>query len=360
MPAPRTSLHRESSVPVLSTPAYMFDQNLAKSSDNVCSTARPVNNNSTVSLKTNSSEDSLENIRLEDAYGSCEDTSVMKPRSIVMRKPAFKSNSRPVSLIRDSPVPQAMDAVTINEARTAFMKTESIPKSLNSSGTSLEDFDPLVTGQLAVDDKSRCHQEQSGEENLLKDWTGIDFTKRNPPGPRLPPKTQPMQKPVGYVNMMASQYNAAYSNTAFPQMGVAARLPVQNVRPPMMKPLVSKTAISQRPMSMYSTTLAQSPLSQQPLHSSQNQAFLHTVRQPYCSPQANLKIHNQAWPPASNHSTAAQDPFTQVLQQAKPPMIKPLHQPTSVIAQTNIQKTASTNTDSAKANGGTQKWETFE
>ena len=81
-------------------------------------------------------------------------------RSSLLRRNAFnKTASRPSSLARASPVqqPLATHAQAIPAARTAFMQSEVIAKtSLTSarvSSNSLDDFDPLSTGQLVCDEQ---------------------------------------------------------------------------------------------------------------------------------------------------------------------------------------------------------------
>lgn len=116
-------------------------------------------------------------------------------RSRVSRHNAFYNAQRPPSLRRKS---QATDAQTIKEARTTFMQTEAAKTSIQKSSPSTEQFDPLLTGQLAVDAPSN-NKASSPEENLLKEWN-LDFTKMRMGGgslgrPQVPPRPLPRAFP---------------------------------------------------------------------------------------------------------------------------------------------------------------------
>ncbi len=129
----------------------------------------------------------------------------MKHRASVMRHNAFYKIQKPPSVKRRSPQPQATDANTIKEARTAFIELEVTKPSMTSE---LDIFDPLQTGQLAVDAKmppsglagtmsnltaSTGHSPQkmkSPEENLLKEWN-LDFGKMNVGGKTQRPPVAP-------------------------------------------------------------------------------------------------------------------------------------------------------------------------
>lgn len=112
-------------------------------------------------------------------------------RQSVSRKDAFHRENRPESFVRKSPVPQPM-----SEARTAFMKSQPTKPTLHVTNSTLDQFDPLVTGQLAVDtpklnrsvSRDSPTQKVHQEENLLKEWN-MDFSKVKAAGaPPVPPK----------------------------------------------------------------------------------------------------------------------------------------------------------------------------
>ena len=143
-------------------------------------------------------------------------------RNSIYRANAFYNIQRPPSVKRrTSPTPLATDAQTIKDARIAFMQSEvtkSVPAAVSLTG--LDQFDPLLTGQLAVDgppsqltggsSRSSGSSVDTGisagsrtlsaetvaipnqEENLLKEWN-LDFSKmrvgqNRPVPPPIPPK----------------------------------------------------------------------------------------------------------------------------------------------------------------------------
>ena len=121
-----------------------------------------------------------------------------RPRTSIARQPAFYKQQRPASFRKSSATSQqAMDAQTIKDARTAFMKSDTT-KSVMQRRDELDQFDPLVTGQLAVDTPCKNPESQTDdEENLLKEWN-LDFESRlkssyQPPPPPLPPKPVTLQ-----------------------------------------------------------------------------------------------------------------------------------------------------------------------
>lgn len=121
----------------------------------------------------------------------------LSKRPSLNRKPAFSQQTRPSVRHRTSPTPQALDASGIKDARTAFMETEQTkppqildhhPTKKSASNSALDQFDPLLTGQLAIDDTPKG---KPGEENLLREWD-LDFkTKFSqasvPPKPAFSP-----------------------------------------------------------------------------------------------------------------------------------------------------------------------------
>ena len=142
---------------------------------------------------------------------------LLKPRNrnSIIRHNAFYNIQRPPSVKRrPSPTPQATDAQTIKEARTAFIQSELVKPTQAPVTTSLDLFDPLLTGQLVVDlapplasgghgsgSSLDNYSSQGGvvdtvaqpsqEENLLKEWN-LDFSRMgitaNKTPPPIPPK----------------------------------------------------------------------------------------------------------------------------------------------------------------------------
>ena len=165
----------------------------------------------------------------------------------VNRKPAFKGVSRPSgvqsmqrpasSTSRTSPTLQhATDASSIKDARTAFIKTEHVKpatilpdpagindkSSLSSSSSGLDQFDPLLTGQLVMDSPKKAGSTKPQEDDLLKAWD-LDFSRqmKSPSisSPPVPPKPfqggqggHPLQ---GYSQRPPMQPHRPVSNSPF-------------------------------------------------------------------------------------------------------------------------------------------------
>lgn len=325
VPAPRTSTLKRNTEQSNSTPQFTLvsPQNTITKNhstsdliDTVHTLTTPDNksNTSNPSLNTTSSSSSLENVKFDGslqgsiAGGDSGLGPVPQPRmrNNIERKNAFYNGQRPQSFVRVSPVPQASEAKDITKARTEFMQTKTIPK-ISSSMTNLDIFDPLMSEQVLTDSTNELEKASPlNEDNLLIDWTGVDFAKRKQQQqtkhgpPPIPPKPSSPTKPTtGFVN------NRFHSPSGLPRMGVA---------PPMMRPFVGgqlsqvsprgNTPVNYgRPVSMYASSVPP------------NTSFLHSIRQTYTGPQANLQLHGYNKMPEVHTTGGSQDPFGDVLAQ---------------------------------------------
>ena len=116
-------------------------------------------------------------------------------RHSLARRNAFNRSS---TTLRGAPPRPATDQQTITAARTAFIESDVIAKPALNSGDgsarssfvshSLEDFDPLLTGQLICDEPVSGENvsengsvtslsRKSTDEDLLKDWS-LDFAQK--------------------------------------------------------------------------------------------------------------------------------------------------------------------------------------
>ena len=139
--------------------------------------------------------------------GGEKDLPVPKPRGSLVRNKVTYNNGRPGSARQWSPGPQAQarDASTIKEARTAFMQKEvtkpvTIPSTTaTKTHVDLDQFDPLVTGQLVVDvpetpsGHASLNSVSDHDDNLLKEWNLHFYNKgttaaAGAAAPPIPPK----------------------------------------------------------------------------------------------------------------------------------------------------------------------------
>jgi len=89
-------------------------------------------------------------------------------------------------LLQSSNVMMSAPAQSVQEARALFIQSTTPPiLKVNPRQSSLDQFDPLASGQLVVDSQSgeNASVAESTEENLLKEWD-LDFS-RSTSGPRL-------------------------------------------------------------------------------------------------------------------------------------------------------------------------------
>ena len=164
----------------------------------------------------------------------------------VKRKGAFYNQKRPQSFrggARTSPTPQATEAQTIHQARKAFIQNDVTKPIIQKPSSELDQFDPLLTGQLAVDEtpaqsSSPDNKLSDPEDNLLKDWN-LDFNKRKT-APSVPPKPSPqsrmsvgsmpgMTSPSsvgGHTNLFNTGYVATGPTMGFPQQGFTSSQPM--------------------------------------------------------------------------------------------------------------------------------------
>lgn len=184
------------------------------------------------------------------------DISLAKNRTSISRHNAFYNIQRPPSVKRrPSPTPQATDSHTIKEARTAFMQSEVSKPLASSISHGLDQFDPLLTGQLAVDNPpaqlasggsrssgssvdtgisagSRTQSTETmhagnQEDSLLKEWN-LDFAKvrisatKPSVAPPVPPKP----------NLSAPGSRQGYVSPVHSRPGVTGTFPMSTVFPP--------------------------------------------------------------------------------------------------------------------------------
>lgn len=140
---------------------------------------------------------------------------VPRPRSSLKRSTAFHGRTAHVVIRKSSSATslRATDGQTLKDARSAFLQSDATKHSLNH----LEQFDPLLTGQLAIDLTSHdamgsCSGTPGNggakqEENLLREWN-LDFSKMSPLNGRdkAPPVVAPKPPPRTHhlVNTPAS------------------------------------------------------------------------------------------------------------------------------------------------------------
>lgn len=180
---------------------------------------------------------------------------VPKPRSSLKRSIAFHGRPAP-SVVRKSSSAtslQATDGHMLKDARSAFMESDGSKHSLHSLNH-LEQFDPLLTGQLAVDSTSlgalgTCGGTSSGSEvkqevNLLREWN-LDFSRvssaltgrdKAPPvvAPKPPPKTHHLvnHAPVGYAPPVQPRMICDTLPAQFKGHSQLSYMPPRQTRPP--------------------------------------------------------------------------------------------------------------------------------
>ena len=113
---------------------------------------------------------------------------VPRPRTSLRRSTAFHGGRQAPSIVHKSSSATSLwatDSQSVKDARSAFMQSDATKHSLRSLDD-LEQFDPLLTGQLAIDSSSHSPLGSCGgapgdggpkqEENLLREWN-LDFSK---------------------------------------------------------------------------------------------------------------------------------------------------------------------------------------
>ena len=113
---------------------------------------------------------------------------VPRPRTSLRRSTAFHGGRQAPSIVHKSSSATSLwatDSQLVKDARSAFLQSDGSKHSLRSLND-LEQFDPLLTGQLAIDSSSHSSLGSCGgasgdggpkqEENLLREWN-LDFSK---------------------------------------------------------------------------------------------------------------------------------------------------------------------------------------
>ena len=113
---------------------------------------------------------------------------VPRPRTSLRRSMAFHGDRQTPSIVHKSSSATSLwatDSQLVKDARSAFMQSDATKHSLRSLDD-LQQFDPLLTGQLAIDSSSHSSLGSCGgapgdggpkqEENLLREWN-LDFSK---------------------------------------------------------------------------------------------------------------------------------------------------------------------------------------
>ena len=109
-------------------------------------------------------------------------------RKSCVRSTAFHGGRQAPSIVHKSSSATSLwatDSQSVKDARSAFMQSDATKHSLRSLDD-LQQFDPLLTGQLAIDSSSHSSLGSCGgapgdggpkqEENLLREWN-LDFSK---------------------------------------------------------------------------------------------------------------------------------------------------------------------------------------
>ena len=164
---------------------------------------------------------------------------VPRPRSSLRRSTAFHGGPTPSIAVRKSSSASSLrttDCQTLKDARSAFMESDGSKHSLHSLNH-LEQFDPLLTGQLAIDSTSVSSLgtgsgASSGrgvkqEENLLREWN-LDFSRMSPAlnggRDKAPPDVAP--KPPPRTHHLVNHPPVGYGPPVLPRM-VCGTLPAQ-------------------------------------------------------------------------------------------------------------------------------------
>ena len=164
---------------------------------------------------------------------------VPRPRSSLRRSTAFHGGPTPSVAVRKSSSASSLrttDSQTLKDARSAFMELDGSKHSLHSLNH-LEQFDPLLTGQLAIDSTSVSSLGTSSgtssgsgvkqEENLLREWN-LDFSRMSPAlnggRDKAPPVVAP--KPPPRTHHLVNHAPVGYAPPVLPRM-VCGTLPAQ-------------------------------------------------------------------------------------------------------------------------------------
>lgn len=94
-------------------------------------------------------------------------------------KPDVLQSHSPAIFRRKDPSPLAFDSQSVREARAAFMQAEVTKPVIQQRLESLDQFDPLASGQLVVDMPGELASGRSAaedEDDLLKEWN-LDFDR---------------------------------------------------------------------------------------------------------------------------------------------------------------------------------------
>lgn len=94
-------------------------------------------------------------------------------------KPDVLQSSSPAIFRRKGPSPLTFDSQSMKEARAAFMQAEVTKSVIPQRQESLDQFDPLASGQLVVDMPGELASGRSAaedEDDLLKEWN-LDFDR---------------------------------------------------------------------------------------------------------------------------------------------------------------------------------------
>ena len=191
-------------------------------------------------------------------------------RGAVHRQEAFYNTRRPPSIVRSSPrtPTQGSEGHAIRNARSAFLQGDS-PR--RPASVAIDSFDPLSSGQIAIDSPSRAFFSASSEtvsdsassssggggnepqeDDLLKEWN-LDFSRMRitagsssssvgKPSPPVPPPKPSLPAGVSPASHRHSMYVQGFPQQTMPPMQphyasltpgpvYSGALPMQTVRP---------------------------------------------------------------------------------------------------------------------------------
>jgi len=159
------------------------------------------------------------------------------PSALTKLAPSVTCNQNPAAdfLLQTSNVMVSSAPVqSVQEARALFIQSTTPPiLKVNPRQSSLDQFDPLASGQLVVDGRSSEHTSvaESTEENLLKEWD-LDFSHSTSaprlvcPGVTLQPR---VMVPPSAVYASMPNLGPGSMRTQYPGYGVS--YPSQRVQP---------------------------------------------------------------------------------------------------------------------------------
>jgi len=208
---------------------------------------------------------------------------------------SFPQN-RSVPNLQPSALPSSMQGPSssvshrppMNEARAMFMQSSVPPiTTISPRQSSLEQFDPLSSGQLAVDSSQLSNQAPPGDEDLLKEWN-LDFSplyqSSTAAGGAI--RTQ-LGVPRSALNIPAPTSGfVSMPNLAHPAVGIPGKYPRYGYGPPSRSPWTMNM-----PMTSPSSAMTGSP------------ALAHSFLMPSRCPD-DCVIKSSTLPPGLNPTSA--------------------------------------------------------